>query len=178
MEMADIDLASVVRSSIEMTTPVAKERDLRIRPDLALDPAPLRGDRVRLLQVVWNLLSNAIKFTPPGGEIHIRLEQDGTDARLSVIDTGSGISPDFAPHVFELYRQADPRASHMPGLGIGLSIVAQIVKLHGGTVRVESPGLGHGSAFFVTLPLLAANDESANRSGRRSGKSRRTGEPS
>jgi two-component system CheB/CheR fusion protein len=108
---------------------------------------------VRLLQVVWNLMSNAIKFTPPGGQIDVRLERDGDHARLSVTDTGIGISADFAPHVFELYRQADSAGGHRPGLGIGLSIAAQIVKHHRGTVRVESPGLGHGSTFIVTLPL-------------------------
>jgi signal transduction histidine kinase len=83
----------------------------------------------------------------------VRLERDGNDARLSVTDTGIGISPEFAPHVFELYRQADGAGAHRPGLGIGLSIAAQIVKLHGGTLRVESPGLGLGSTFIVTLPL-------------------------
>jgi len=179
MDMDDVDLASVVLSAIEMTLPSATERGLQIRTDLALDHAPLRGDRVRLLQVVWNLVSNAIKFTAPGGGIDIRLERDGTDARLSVVDTGSGITAEFAPHVFELYRQADPNGAHMPGLGIGLAIVAQIVKFHGGVVRVESEGLGHGAAFIVTLPLLARpDDESAPPSGRRSGKSRRAGESS
>jgi signal transduction histidine kinase len=100
-------------------------------------------------------MSNAIKFTPAGGKIDMRLEQDGDNARVSVIDTGIGISPDFVPHVFELYRQADRTSTHRPGLGIGLSIVAQIVKLHGGTVCVESPGLGRGSTFVVTLPMHA-----------------------
>ena len=154
VEMAEIDLVAVVRSALEMTALSASERGISVRLNLVLDPAPLRGDGVRLLQVVWNLLSNAVKFTPPGGEIDVRLEPEGNDARLSVIDTGTGISADFAPHVFELYRQADQSASHRPGLGIGLSIVAQIVKLHGGTVRVESPGLGLGSTFVVTLPRL------------------------
>ena len=153
MEMAEIDLAIVVRSALEMTAISAAGRNLQVRLHLTLDPAPLRGDRVRLLQVVWNLLSNAIKFTEPGGEIDVRLERFGNDARLSVTDTGAGISADFAPHVFDLYRQADGTSSHIPGLGIGLSIVAQIQKLHGGTVRVESAGLGHGSTFIVTLPL-------------------------
>src|SRR6185436_10307454 len=115
---------------------------------------PLRGDRVRLLQVVWNLLSNAIKFTPRDGRIDLRLERDGNDARVSVIDTGAGITAGFLPHVFELYRQAESTTGHLPGLGIGLAIVAQIVKAHGGTVRAESPGLGLGATFTVTLPLL------------------------
>jgi len=179
MEMEDIDFVPVVRSAIEMTESSASERGLQVRLDLALDTAVLHGDRVRLLQVVWNLLSNAIKFTAPGGEIDVRLDRDGSDARVSVVDTGSGISADFAPHVFELYRQADPRSVHVRGLGIGLAIVAEIVKLHGGTVRVESPGLGRGSTFTVTLPLLdPPEDESAAKTGRRSGRSRRTGESS
>lgn len=176
VEMAEIDLATVVRSALEMTALSASGRGIQIRLYLVLDPAPLRGDNVRLLQVVWNLLSNAVKFTPPGGEIDVRLERVGNDARLSVTDTGVGISPDFAPYVFELYRQAEQTAGHMPGLGIGLSIVAQILKLHGGTVRVESPGLGHGSTFIVTLPLrepVPRDDASSTPTGRRSGGSRR-----
>lgn len=154
LDMEDVDLAAIVSAAIEMTTLNASDRGITVRLDLALDSAPLRGDRVRLLQVVWNLLSNAIKFTPPEGTIDVRLERNGNHTRLSVIDTGAGISAEFAPHVFELYRQADGSGSHRPGLGIGLSIVAQIVRLHGGTVRVESPGLGRGSTFIVTLPLL------------------------
>ena len=175
MEMADIDWAPVVRSALEMTALSAGARDIRIRMDLKLDPAPLRGDSVRLLQVVWNLLSNAIKFTPPGGDIDVRLDRFGDEARLSVIDSGAGISADFAPHVFELYRQANQNAAHMPGLGIGLAIVAQIVKLHQGTVRVESAGLGHGSTFTVTLPLALTSTIDGGPSGvrRRSGRARR-----
>ena len=179
MTVTEIDLAAVVRSALEMTALSASGRGIQVRLDVALDPAPLRGDRVRLLQVVWNLLSNAIKFTPAGGEIDVRLERDGNDARLSVIDTGAGISADFVPHVFELYRQAEGTAKHMPGLGIGLSIVAQIVKLHGGTVSAESPGLGLGSTFVVTLPLreTVADGASFARSGRRSVRSRRDDSP-
>ena len=96
---------------------------------------------------------------------------------LDVEDQVYGISADFVPHVFELYRQADPRSTHVRGLGIGLAIVAQIVKLHGGTVRVESAGLGRGSTFIVTLPLVdPRNDEGATKKRRRSGRSRRAGE--
>jgi signal transduction histidine kinase len=177
VEMAEIDLAALVRSALEMTVLSASASGIQVGLHLLLDPAPMRGDRVRLLQVVWNLMSNAIKFTPPEGTIDVRLEREGNDARLSVADTGSGISAAFAPHVFELYRQADETANHRPGLGIGLSIVAQIVKLHGGTVRVESPGAGYGSTFVVTLPMhetlpadVAIPTTPARR---RSGKSRR-----
>jgi signal transduction histidine kinase len=152
MEMSDVDLADIIKSAREMTALSANGRGIALRSQLDLDPAPMRGDRVRLLQVVWNLLSNAIKFTPIGGTIDVRLDREGGDARLTVADNGAGISPDFAPHVFELYRQANHAGAHMPGLGIGLAIVAQVVKLHGGTVRVESPGLGRGSTFIITLP--------------------------
>ena len=170
MDMAEVDLADVVKAAEEMTSLSATGRGIHIRSRLDLDPAPLRGDRVRLLQVVWNLLSNAIKFTPIGGIIEVRLERVSNNARLTISDTGAGITAEFLPHVFELYRQAHPTGSQMPGLGIGLAIVAQVVKLHGGTVRVESAGLQQGSTFIVTLPLRVA--------GRRSGKSRRSEEKS
>jgi signal transduction histidine kinase len=171
MEPADVDLVPVVGSAIEMTASSAHERGVELRLQGTEDPAPLSGDPVRLLQVVWNLLSNAIKFTPRGGAIDVRLERDGGNVRLSVIDTGAGIAADFLPHVFELYRQAVPTKEHLPGLGIGLAIVAQIVKLHGGTVCAESAGLGQGSTFTVTLPLRVLPEEET--SGRRSGASRR-----
>ncbi|HVT42825.1 MAG TPA: chemotaxis protein CheB [Thermoanaerobaculia bacterium] len=177
MEMAEVDFASVVRSALDITAPAALGSAIRVHSDLALDPAPMCGDSVRLLQVVWNLLGNAIKFTPPEGEIDVLLDRTGNDARLSVRDTGAGISADFAPHVFELYQQADEATGHQPGLGIGLAIVKQIVKLHGGTVRVESAGLGRGSTFVVTLPLSSTATESVSPSGAgpRSGKSRLAG---
>jgi two-component system CheB/CheR fusion protein len=174
MELADVDLADVVRSGCDITATAAADRDIHISLHLDIDPALVRGDRVRLLQVTWNLLSNAIKFTPPGGAIDVRLEREGNFARLSVIDTGTGITSDFVPHVFELYRQANETSGHLPGLGIGLSIVAQIVKLHGGSVRATSPGTGLGSTFIVTLPLLIVPVlSSPAKSGRRSGDSRR-----
>ncbi|HEX7709181.1 MAG TPA: chemotaxis protein CheB [Thermoanaerobaculia bacterium] len=163
VKMDEVDLVDVIRSSLQITAPLARENGITIRLNVGLDPALTRGDRVRLAQVVWNLLSNAIKFTPRDGEIEIRLERVGNEANLSVIDTGAGISPDFIPYAFSLYRQeSSPR--HTKGLGIGLAIVAQIVKLHGGTVCAESPGPGKGSTFRVTLPLAlsppAASDES------------------
>jgi two-component system CheB/CheR fusion protein len=175
MTMGEIDLAAVVRSAVEMTSSSASERGIQVRARVVLDPAPVNGDNVRLLQVVWNLLSNSVKFTQTGGEIDILLERDGDHALLSVMDNGTGISAEFLPHVFELYRQADAGSPHMPGLGIGLSIVAQIMKVHGGSVRVESPGLGRGSTFIVALPLRLPLSEATNpnQPTRRSGRSRR-----
>ncbi|HEV7768502.1 MAG TPA: ATP-binding protein, partial [Thermoanaerobaculia bacterium] len=162
--------------ALDITGLTASARGIHIRLHLMLDPAPVLGDRVRLLQVVWNLLSNAVKFTPDEGQIDVRLERYGNDLRLLVTDTGTGISAEFLPHVFELYRQGDATSTHSPGLGIGLSVVAQIVKQHGGTASVESAGLGHGSTFLVTLPLrmpLATTIDGPKKAGRRSGKTRR-----
>ncbi|MCU1231652.1 MAG: ATPase [Acidobacteria bacterium] len=153
VQLEEIDLMSIVRSALDITALSASDLGIPIRLLPSLDPAPVRGDPVRLLQVVWNLLSNAIKFTSAGGSIDVRVENENNDARLSVIDTGIGIHANFVPHVFELYRQGTVEPGHMPGLGIGLSIVAQIMKLHGGTARAESAGPGQGSTFSITLPL-------------------------
>lgn len=175
MQMGEADLAAVIASAVDITGSSAREHGVEVRMHLALDPAPARGDRVRLLQVVWNLLSNAIKFTPAGGRIDVNLDRAGDNARLSIIDTGLGITSEFAPHVFELYRQAEDVSNHKPGLGIGLSIVAQIVALHGGKVSVDSAGLGFGSTFTVILPLRApatAESEGIATSGRPSESSR------
>ena len=168
MEMGDVDLANVTRSACDITRVAAGLKGIHVACELALSPAPVVGDSVRLLQVVWNLLSNAIKFTPPDGSVEIRLDRHENEARLTVHDTGAGISAKFIPHVFELFRQGEDSEGHSPGLGIGLAIVSQIVKLHGGTVRAESPGLGQGSTFTVTLPLVLAGDAIGVKSGRRS----------
>jgi signal transduction histidine kinase len=173
MDLADVELANVVRSAIDIIRVSASLKGIRVASEIALSPAPVVGDPVRLLQVVWNLLSNAIKFTPPDGSVEIRLDRRENEARLSVHDTGMGISSKFIPHVFELFRQAEETEEHSPGLGIGLAVVSQIVKLHGGTVGAESPGIGQGSTFTVMLPLALPEAEqiasgSTVKSGRRS----------
>jgi two-component system CheB/CheR fusion protein len=175
MTVDDVDLPGVLTAALEITAPTAKAHGVEIRLQLPQEIPPVRGDRVRLLQVVWNLLGNAIKFTPTGGIIDLRLDRDGNEARLSVRDTGAGISAKLIPHIFDLYRQAEQDGSRKVGLGIGLSIVAQIVKLHGGTVQAVSPGADQGSTFTVTLPLRVPIpfDADNSRSGRRSGTSRR-----
>lgn len=154
MDMGEVDLAKMIRSAIDLTRLSALMKGVQVMVDILLSPAIVVGDSVRLLQVVWNLLSNAIKFTPAGGSVEIRLYRQENEACLEVHDTGVGISSDFIPHVFELFRQGDAEGQPSAGLGIGLAIVAQIANLHGGTVRAESPGLGLGSTFSVTLPLL------------------------
>jgi two-component system CheB/CheR fusion protein len=168
MDMDEVDLAHVIRSAVEITRVSADLKGIRVVSEIAMSSAPVVGDSVRLLQVVWNVLSNAIKFTPPAGAIEIRLDRQENEARLSVHDTGAGISSDFIPHVFELFRQGENTGGHSPGLGIGLAIASQIVKLHGGTIRAESSGVGQGSTFTVTLPLLLTGDVNGEKSGRRS----------
>jgi CheY-like chemotaxis protein len=104
--------------------------------------------------VVWNLLTNAVKFTPNGGQITVELRQINQLAQIRVIDTGKGISPDFLPHVFEYFRQADSTTTRkFGGLGLGLAIARQIVEMHGGTIQAESEGENRGAVFTVQLPL-------------------------
>ena len=114
----------------------------------------------RLQQVVWNLLSNAIKFTPEGGSVAIRLERQGHNARITVSDTGQGISNQFLPFIFDRFRQADGSSTRrQSGLGLGLAIVRHLVELHGGTIEAESPGEGLGSTFTIKLPLAQQGRE-------------------
>jgi CheY-like chemotaxis protein/anti-sigma regulatory factor (Ser/Thr protein kinase) len=120
------------------------------------------GDADRLLQVTWNLLSNAVKFTDPGGTITIRLRAERSRVRLMIADTGQGIEPEFLPHVFERFKQADPSAARRHGgLGLGLALVRELVELHGGTVHAASEGRGRGSTFTVELPVRVETDEEA-----------------
>jgi CheY-like chemotaxis protein len=108
-----------------------------------------------LQQIVWNLLSNAVKFTPHGGKINVRVENDGTNARVTVSDTGQGIDAEFLPRVFDRFRQADSSTTrNFGGLGLGLAIVRHLVELHGGTVSAESEGTGKGATFSASFPLL------------------------
>jgi CheY-like chemotaxis protein/anti-sigma regulatory factor (Ser/Thr protein kinase) len=115
------------------------------------------ADASRLQQIVWNLLSNAIKFTPPGGHVTLAAERTSAEVTLTVSDDGPGISPDFLPHVFERFRQAEStEARTHGGLGLGLAIVRQLVELHGGTVEAASDGPGRGATFTVRLPTHPA----------------------
>ncbi|HET6898301.1 MAG TPA: ATP-binding protein, partial [Vicinamibacteria bacterium] len=122
--------------------------------DLASELPTIAADPDRLQQVVWNLVSNAVKFTPQGGRIEVRLRKEGSCLRLSVTDNGKGIEPEFLPHVFERFRQADSSSTRPHGgLGLGLAIVRHLVELHGGSVDVASAGEGKGATFTVHLPL-------------------------
>jgi CheY-like chemotaxis protein len=139
--------------------PAAEAREIRIQKVLDHGAGPVAGDPGRLQQVIWNLLSNAVKFTPKGGRVQILLERVNSHIEISVSDTGQGIRPEFLPHVFDRFRQADGSTTRRHGgLGLGLSIVRQLVELHGGSVRAKSPGEGQGATFIVALPLAIVRE--------------------
>ncbi len=157
LDIQKIDLASVIEAALDTVRPSSDAKDIVI--EQSLDPAaePIRGDPVRLQQVIWNLLSNAVKFTPAGGKVLVSVERSDTHVELSVSDTGIGIKPEFLPHVFERFRQAEASPSRRyGGLGLGLAIAKQIVELHGGSIAVFSEGPGSGATFRVRLPALEA----------------------
>jgi PAS domain S-box-containing protein len=154
LDVQRLDLADVLKAAADTVRPAADAKEIRITQ--VLDPlaGPVMGDPNRLQQVFWNLLSNAVKFTPRGGRVHITLERVNSHLEVAVTDTGAGIRPDFLPHVFDRFRQADPSITRKHGgLGLGLAIVKNLVELHGGTIRAKSAGDNHGSTFTVSLPL-------------------------
>ena len=151
---SQLDLRNVVEMATEGLRPAAEAKRLRMEMDIAGVDAVLRGDGDRLQQVVWNLLANAVKFTPKNGTIRVTLKRVASDIEIGVADDGEGIDPAFLPHVFESFRQSDTSATRPHGgLGIGLSIAKHIVELHGGSIRAQSAGRGHGATFIVCLPV-------------------------
>jgi signal transduction histidine kinase/CheY-like chemotaxis protein len=150
-----VDMTAVMAGAVETVKPAADAKRVALHVSLEPDAEVLvTGDSDRLRQVVWNLLSNAIKFTPSGGRIDLALERIDSGAQIVVKDTGQGIDPAFLPHVFERFRQADSSpARHHGGLGLGLAIVRHLVEAHGGAVRADSAGVGHGATFIVSLPI-------------------------
>jgi len=151
-----VSLAEVARAAVDVIAPGAAAKQVAVEVAVEEDLPPVSGDSERLQQVVWNLMANAVKFTETGGTIRLELARVGPNVRLSVRDTGQGISPDFLPYVFDRFRQADASASRRHGgLGLGLALVRQIVELHGGAVGVDSRGVKQGSTFWVTLPAVS-----------------------
>ena len=154
LDIKPTDLLPVIESAVESVRPEADAKGVRI--EMAVDPSShiFLLDPNRFRQVIWNLVHNAVKFTPPGGEVEVRLRYINGQAEIEVIDTGVGISPDFLPYVFDRFRQANGSITRKHGgLGLGLAIVWSLVEMHGGAVSVESAGEGQGSTFRITLPV-------------------------
>jgi PAS domain S-box-containing protein len=154
LDMQRLDLAGVVEAAVESIAPAAQAKGIGLGKSIESPAGPVLGDNNRLQQIIWNLLSNAVKFTPRNGNVEIIVERVESQLHLTVRDTGPGIQPEFLPYVFDRFRQADSSLTRQHGgLGLGLSIVKQLVGLHGGTVRAESAGDGKGASFIVCLPL-------------------------
>ena len=148
-----VDLRELIGGAVETVRPAADAKGLRITMTVEGSPE-VAGDATRLRQVLWNLLANAVKFTPAGGVIDVAVIESAADVSIAVQDSGPGIPPDFLPHVFEAFRQADSGSiRNAGGLGLGLAIVRHIVEAHGGTVTASSHGAG--SLFTVRLPTGA-----------------------
>jgi signal transduction histidine kinase/ActR/RegA family two-component response regulator len=154
LSIRTINAAEVIRAGVDSVRSAAEARGIALHLHLD-DEIRVSADPDRLQQIVWNLVSNAVKFTPRGGRIDVRLQRLDSKAAISVQDSGEGIDPEFLPHVFDPFRQADASKARVhKGLGLGLSIVSNLAQAHGGTVMVNSAGKGHGATFTVALPIM------------------------
>jgi signal transduction histidine kinase len=155
LEFRNVDLSAIVRTAAETVQPSAEAKQIKLQLLLDLDLSPIWGDPDRLQQVTWNLLSNAIKFTPARGKVRVRLQQTEEECEMLVEDNGPGIAPEFLPHVFERFRQADSSSTRVhKGLGLGLAISRNLIEMHGGSIEaanVTEPGRT-GAVFTIRLP--------------------------
>jgi PAS domain S-box-containing protein len=164
LNLESLEIGQVVRDAITAIRPTADLKRVTLEAVLPEKSAGITGDKRRLQQVIWNLLANGIKFTPSGGRVVVTIARIGAQAEIIVSDNGRGIAEDFLPFVFDRFRQADSSITRQfGGLGIGLALVRQLVELHGGTVRAESPGLGAGARFSVSLPVAPSVPERQDR---------------
>ena len=156
LQRAPIDLLAIADAAMVGVRAAAEAKDIDVRLTRDGSPCTVLGDADRMQQVLWNLFLNAIKFTPQKGSVRISIGRVDNQVELSVTDTGCGISAEFLPHVFDRFRQAEGSSARIqPGLGLGLTVVRELVELHGGTVHVESRGRGHGATFTIWLPIPA-----------------------
>ncbi|HEU4766227.1 MAG TPA: ATP-binding protein [Pyrinomonadaceae bacterium] len=155
LDVRTVDLIYIVNAAIDSIRPAADAKGIRVQTMLDSAAGPISGDADRLQHIVWNLLTNAVKFTPKGGRIQVKLQRVDSHVEIVVSDSGVGISKEFLPYVFDRFRQADASTTRIHGgLGLGLSIVHQLVDLHGGTVSVSSEGEGKGATFTISLPFV------------------------
>lgn len=151
----DVQLGPAAEAAVEVVRPSAEAKGVHFETSIDLAAGLVRADLSRMRQVIWNILANAVKFTPQSGTVRIVLQRQAAHVRLQISDTGCGITPEFMPHVFERFRQADGRSTRLQGgLGLGLAITKQLVELHGGTISAESAGDQAGATFTVRLPII------------------------
>ena len=163
LDIRSVEMDPIIEAVVEGVRPAADARNIHLQT--AIDPliGPISADPDRLQQIIWNLLSNAIKFTPEGGHVGVRLERSDSQVEITISDTGRGIHPELLLHVFDRFRQFDSSSRRRHGgLGLGLSIVRQLVELHGGTVTAESPGAAAGTTFKVMLPVTSVHHDLNN----------------
>ncbi len=161
LEVRRMDLLAIIKTAIESVSPMAAAKGIAIASTLDEGAEWISGDPARVQQILWNLLTNALKFTPKGGSVEIAVERVESNIAIRVSDTGVGIAPDFLPHVFDRFRQADASTTrHHGGLGLGLAIVKNLVELHGGSVSAKSAGTNQGATFTIILPIVVAFDPS------------------
>lgn len=154
LDARSVELPHVIQAAMATVRPTAEAKGIRLQAVLDPKAGPVLGDSGRLQQVIWNLLTNAVKFTPRGGRVQIELERVNSHVEIRVTDSGQGIAAEFLPFVFDRFRQADPGTTRKHGgLGLGLSIVKQLVELHGGHVSAASPGPSQGATFTISLPF-------------------------
>ena len=166
LNIQNIDLSQVISAAIETTRNLALSKSIQIEVEIEIDPLVknIFADPVRFQQILWNLVTNSVKFSPPGGQIWIRVKRlnssDGELIQIQVKDNGKGIKPNFIPIIFERFTQVDSSSTRSyGGLGLGLSIVKKLTEMHGGTVTAESPGENKGATFTVSLPVKPMNGE-------------------
>jgi PAS domain S-box-containing protein len=164
LDAQPVDLTMVINAAVDTLRPAAEAKNIRVYVVLDYSAGVVLGDATRLQQVVWNILSNAIKFTEKGGSVQVSLKRVNSHIEVTVSDSGIGINEEFIPFMFDRFRQADSTSSKKyGGLGLGLSIVRQLVELHGGTVDAGNREDVQGAVFTVRLPVLAVHKRSEQR---------------
>jgi signal transduction histidine kinase len=162
LDLRPVNPKPLVEAALDAVRGAAEAKQVRLEAEFEFSEGQVRGDPARLQQIVWNLLSNAVKFSSPGGRVLVRLSGVDEQVVIAVRDEGEGIGLEFLPHVFERFWQADrTRTRAHGGLGLGLSIVRDLVQLHGGSVEAASEGKGQGATFTVRLPLVCEDSDAA-----------------
>ena len=178
LEPEPFEIAEVVRAAVESVTAAAAAKGVSLETTIDRAAGSMLGDPNRVRQAVWNLLTNAVKFTPRGGHVSIRCAREEDRMVVTVTDTGEGIAPEFVPHVFERFQQADMCSTRRHGgLGLGLALVRHIAELHGGTVDAASAGGGQGSTFRLELPIVRPRGPAAQANAPATGTRPRVGSP-